>query len=731
MNKNNISADTQHKIENTFKYYRQGSSVPSDGNCGLHAICKALVEGVLVINKNTNVKSLMENIFHIFDLQMLPNYWWSDEELAVIANYFGYDMYIYNESDQTGIVFGKGLRPPLVLYSVDNNSHWIPGKKTLIPSSRIPINFTIVENISEVLSIKQITIKIKGHLLMRSLNVKGEYVESYRGRRNRSRSISSERQVKSSNIKHNGSRSGVCNDGRSQSGRNKVSLNKRHDDSCNGGQYGSLGSGGRDRIQIARRDGSCPILEGGRSGINKGSYSGEENVNYKGKEVETHSREEKVNYSRKKEESSSGEEKEEENLSEKSDESLLVSCTPSVNDSYSCDMDKENLSLFSKSKNTMIRKMINQFCHWDRKKKNKYNKLDLLDSEDKGDDFDDAELNAIYDSRYTILHDVLHHFISKNDRLLLLSEVSEPSMPSQPLKPSVVQFELDNSNPQLEPVEIKSPPMVDVNSFSIEAVDSSSNTSNDCCLSTFSDCYSDGCIACSSNMVVENYSNAFVDNYSNAAVNYPFIPSSCPLATSDSPCDPINCEYTSFEYRNYYQLDNDNNLNDFFDSFDLGQDNDIDSNCNQMIATSNNKAPPTVSSMVVASAIASSLMSASVVASPTIAAEVMGTLDLELLVMQNDPETVVTPEKTPVMMVSSKMTPATIAAPKVITPTMVTPPVNDLVTVLVDNDITAVPIKKNLVVASADNNSMVKSNTSGRRHFSFKKLWCKKKVTEN
>ncbi|KAF0757039.1 Uncharacterized protein FWK35_00015511 [Aphis craccivora] len=717
MNKNNISVDTQHKIENTFKYYRQGSSVPSDGNCGLHAICKAIVEGVLMINKNTNVKSLMENIFHIFDLQKLPNYWWSDEELAVIANYFGYDMYIYNEADRTGIVFGKGLQPPLVLYSVDNNSHWIPGKKTLIPSSCIPTNFTIVENISEVLSIKQITIKIQGHLLMRTLNVEREYSESYTDRRNRSRSISSGRRVKSSNRIHNGSHSGVRDDGRSQSGRNKVSLNKRHEDSCSGGQYGSPGSEGRDRMQIARRDGSCPILEGGRGGINKGSYSGEEKINYSGKEVESHSREEK-----------------EENLSEKSDESLLVSCTLPVNDSHSCDRDKENLSLLSKSKNTMIRKMIKQFCHWDRKKKNKYNRLVLLDSEDKGDDFNDAQLDAIYDARYTILRDVLHHFASKNDRMQLLSEVSEPSTPPQPLEPSVVQFELDNSNPQLEPVEIECPFMVDFNSYSIEPVDSSSNTSSDCCLSTSADCYSDGSIACSSNAVVESYSNAFVDSYSNAivdsysnsAVNYPFIPSSCPLATPESPCDPTYCEYTSFEYTNDCQFANDNNFNDFSDGFALRQDNDIDGVYNQILP-----APPAVGSIGVASAIAFSLMTASVVASPIMATEVVETLGLELLVMQEDPETAVTPEANPAMMVFPKMTLVTIAAPNVTTPTMVTPPVNDLVTILVDNDITTVPIKKNLAVASADNNPMVKPNKSGKRHFSFKKLWCKKKVTEN
>jgi len=486
-----------------------------------------------------------------------------------------------------------------------------------------------------------------------------------------------------------------------------VSLNKRRDDRCSGRQYGNLGTGGRDRIQITRRDGSCPILEGGSGGINKGSYSEEE--------------------------------KEEDNLNEKSNESLLVSCTPPVNDSHSCDMDKENLSLFSKSKNTIIRKMIKQFCHWHRKKKNKYNRLVLLDSEDKGDAFDDAELDAIYDARYTILRDVLHHFASKNDRVLLLSEVSEPSMPPQSLEPSVVQFELDNSNPQLEPVEIECPPMLDVNSYSIEAVDSSSNTSNDSCLSTSVDCYSDGSIACSSNAVVESYSNAFIDSYSNATVdsysnsvvNYPFIPSSCTIATPKSPCDPTNCEYSSFELTNDYQLANDNNFNDSFDNPALGQDNDIDSVYNQILTTSNNKAPPAVGSMVVASAKVFSLMAASVVASQIMAAEVVGTLDLELLVIQEDPETVVMPEATPTMMVSPKMTPVTIAAPNLTTPTMMTPPVNDLVTVLVDHDITAVPINKNLVVASADSNPMVKPNTSGRRRFSFKKLWCKKKVTEN
>jgi len=387
-------------------------------------------------------------------------------------------------------------------------------------------------------------------------------------------------------------------------------------------------------------------------------------------------------------------------------------------------MDNEKMSLLSKSKNTMIKKMIKKFCRWDRKKKNKYSKLVLLDSEDKGDNFDDAELDDVYGtSCYTILRDVLHNFASKNDQVLLLSEVSEPSMPPQSLEPSVIQFELDNSNPQLEPVEIECPPMVDVNSYTIEAVDSSSNTSNDYCLSTSADCYSNGSISCSSNAVVESYSNSLVDrysnevvdSYSNAVINYPFIPSSCPLATSESPCDPTNCAYASFEYTNYYQLANDNNFNDFFDSYALRQDNDIYSYYNQTVTTSKNKAPPAVGSMVVASAIASALMAASVVASPIMAAEVVGTLNLELIVMQEDPEMMVKPEANPAKMVS----------PKVTTPTMVTPPVNDLVTDLVD--LTAVPIKKNLVVDSADNSPMVKPNTSGRRHFSFKKLWRKKK----
>ncbi|CAI6359899.1 unnamed protein product [Macrosiphum euphorbiae] len=258
-------ADTKQRILNTFKYYTQGPSVPSDGNCGLHAICKALGDGLCMAGRNIKPNSLMLKICYMFGLENLPNYWWSDEELAVIANDYGYDMYIYNETDSnSSIVFGKGIRPPLVLYSINNNSHWIPGMRTTVPSKCIPENFTIVENITEVLTIRQIKIKIKFHL-MQSLNPSGGSIESYSGRRYGSRSSSNGRQ---SSRRHNGSHSGGRGEGRdgSHHGRNNVSSNKKRDESR---------SGERDGVRIIiEQDGRRPqLVKGLWFSRSKGSHS--------------------------------------------------------------------------------------------------------------------------------------------------------------------------------------------------------------------------------------------------------------------------------------------------------------------------------------------------------------------------------------------------------------------------------------------------------------------------
>lgn len=77
---------------------------------------------------------------------MLPNYWWSDDELASIANYYNHDTYIYNDTNKTGIIYGTKKRQPIMLYYV-NNSHWILGAKTLKPTNKIPKEYIHIENI--------------------------------------------------------------------------------------------------------------------------------------------------------------------------------------------------------------------------------------------------------------------------------------------------------------------------------------------------------------------------------------------------------------------------------------------------------------------------------------------------------------------------------------------------------------------------------------------------------
>lgn len=147
---------------NTFKSHRPGKRVPGDGNCGLYALCKVLYDDQVAATPN----AMLYYIFFIFELHDYPDYWWSDEELAVIADYFGYDMYIYNQTDHTGIVFGRGERPALVLYSVNGNTHWMPGTRTKrLSNSYLPHQFTVVQNVVDVLTIDQIAERLRIHLL--------------------------------------------------------------------------------------------------------------------------------------------------------------------------------------------------------------------------------------------------------------------------------------------------------------------------------------------------------------------------------------------------------------------------------------------------------------------------------------------------------------------------------------------------------------------------------------
>jgi len=690
-------ADTKQRILNTFKYYTQGPSVPSDGNCGLHAICKALGDGLYMAGSNIKPNSLMLKICYMFGLKNLPNYWWSDEELAVIANDYGYDMYIYNETDRTGIVFGKGIRPPLVLYSVHNNSHWIPGMRTVVPSSCIPENFTIVENISEVLSIKQIKIKIKVHL-MQSLNPSGGCIESYSGRRDGSRSSSNGRR---SNRRHNGSRSGGRVEGRdgSHRRRNNVSRNKKRDESR---------SGGRDEVRkIVRQDGRRPQLEKGRGREIKGSHSAGEKESHNGGKIRSHSAEVQKSHNGGKIESHSGGKKEsnsggEKSTSRKSDKKLLLPYSPTVNGnrSYGMNTIKQEFNLYVKLKNSVHSKMIRKLYNWNWNKKNRYKKLDLFDTEDEGDDSEDTELNAIYNVRYTIMRDMLHHFISKNERKLLVLEACDALAALQSLEPTMIQLESIKCS-ELKPAEVECP-MEDVNCCQIAAVEY-------CPIATVGFCPI-GTIYCCSN----------------AAVDCPYKMYDCPLTSTNCLCNIDDCPFTSPEYPFSYQWVSDKYVNDLVYGYTLERKKIkgtrlFDRVYNQAVAMSNNvivrciekpkrvvDAPPAVTSVLIAPAVVASMVAASVVASPAMAAWMVADPGLLSSVTQ--------------------------VAPAGMAPTMaveVAPPGNDLVTVSVDNDLLATPMGDNLAMTSVGNDSVVKPNACIKRYFSFKQIWKKNTKTRH
>jgi len=118
-NKNDYDTETILNFEHTnnkFYDYKPGENVPSDGNCGIYAICNALND-----NKTNNITTIAD-LLDLLNLSMLPNYWWSDDELASIANYYNHDTYIYNDTNKTGIIYGTKKRQPIMLYYV-NNSH--------------------------------------------------------------------------------------------------------------------------------------------------------------------------------------------------------------------------------------------------------------------------------------------------------------------------------------------------------------------------------------------------------------------------------------------------------------------------------------------------------------------------------------------------------------------------------------------------------------------------------
>ncbi|XP_050540678.1 uncharacterized protein LOC126905208 [Daktulosphaira vitifoliae] len=101
--------------------------------------------------KDEKVTSVFE-LLELSKLSYLPNYWFNDDELAVIANYT-IMTYIFNDIDKSGIIYSLGNRPPIVLYNVDKYTHWIPGTKSHRTIKDIPlktINFTEHESIDNL-----------------------------------------------------------------------------------------------------------------------------------------------------------------------------------------------------------------------------------------------------------------------------------------------------------------------------------------------------------------------------------------------------------------------------------------------------------------------------------------------------------------------------------------------------------------------------------------------------
>ncbi|CAI6375162.1 unnamed protein product [Macrosiphum euphorbiae] len=127
-----------------------GENVLSDGNCGLYALTNA-------INDNKPKKIIaLANILDLLGLSELPNYWWHDDQLSSIANHYGFDTYIYSDKTKNGYVYGSGFRPPIVLYNLNNGTHWCPGTliKNKSKSNKIPQKIIYTENYISIQHIK-------------------------------------------------------------------------------------------------------------------------------------------------------------------------------------------------------------------------------------------------------------------------------------------------------------------------------------------------------------------------------------------------------------------------------------------------------------------------------------------------------------------------------------------------------------------------------------------------
>jgi len=133
-----------NKIKSVFVNYKPGENVAGDGNCGIYAVCNALNDNKL--NKITSIADILQ----LLNVTQLPNYWMSDDELAAISDYYNHDTYIYNDTNKTAIIYQNknyNNRSIIVLYSVDKNTHWIPGTRADKMSNKIPSNYIIINDI--------------------------------------------------------------------------------------------------------------------------------------------------------------------------------------------------------------------------------------------------------------------------------------------------------------------------------------------------------------------------------------------------------------------------------------------------------------------------------------------------------------------------------------------------------------------------------------------------------
>lgn len=154
MNKNNKEThqnNEQNKFIDVFSNYKVGEKVISDGNCGIYALINAVND-----NKSHYITSIA-HILELLQLKNLPKYWLHDDEIASLANFYNFDTYIYSDRTTNGLVYGTGHRQPIVLYHLDNGTHWYPGTiiKNNKTSNKIPLTITHITNYTPLENIRK------------------------------------------------------------------------------------------------------------------------------------------------------------------------------------------------------------------------------------------------------------------------------------------------------------------------------------------------------------------------------------------------------------------------------------------------------------------------------------------------------------------------------------------------------------------------------------------------